>query len=62
MPGGAWCSWCRRGARSAEMTLLMAARAADWPAMFAVAWVAISVAMARLLVARGLPRAASWIW
>jgi hypothetical protein len=44
------------------MTLLMAARAADWPAMFAVAWVAISAAMARLLVARGLPRAASWIW
>jgi hypothetical protein len=26
------------------------------------AYVAISAAMARLLTARGLPRAASWIW
>ncbi len=33
-PGGAWCSWCRRGVHSAEMTSLMAARAADWSTIF----------------------------
>ena len=28
LPGGAWWSWCRRGAHSADMTSLTAARAA----------------------------------
>ena len=34
VPGGVCCSWCRRGAHSAEMTSLMAARAADWSTIF----------------------------
>jgi hypothetical protein len=34
LPDGAWCSWCRRGAHSVDMTSLMAARAADWSAIF----------------------------
>src|SRR6266496_1407561 len=34
LPGGAWCSWCRRGAHSADMTSLTAARAAVWSTIF----------------------------
>ena len=34
LPGGAGCSWCRRGAHSADMTSLTAARAADWSTIF----------------------------
>jgi hypothetical protein len=34
VPGGVWCSGCRRDAHSADMTSLMAARAADWSAIF----------------------------
>jgi hypothetical protein len=30
LPGGAWCSRCRRGARSDEVISLTAARGADW--------------------------------
>lgn len=63
LPGGAWYSPCRRGAHSAEITSLTAARAADWSTIFLpVTQVAMSAAMARLLTARGLPRAASWTW
>jgi hypothetical protein len=44
------------------MTSLMAARAADWSAIFfPVAQVAMSAAMARLLTVRGLRRLSSWI-
>jgi hypothetical protein len=37
VPGGVWCSWCRRDAHSVDMTSLMAARAADWPTIFLAA-------------------------
>ena len=30
--GRAWCSWCRRGAHSVDMTSLMAAREGSLPA------------------------------
>ena len=34
---GLWCSWCRLDAHSADMTSLMAARAADWSTIFLAA-------------------------
>ncbi len=43
LPGGAWCSWCRRGAHSDEVTSLTVTRAAVWSTIFLpVTWAAMS--------------------
>src|SRR6266545_3396479 len=59
---GPWCSCWRGGAQSVAVVSAMAVRAEDSSMIdFLVVKPARSAAMARLLIARGMPRAWPWI-